>query len=87
MDASNLGRGDASLRDYFCYLMLDFVTVDRDLSEVALAATLVLSRRLGLHERFAELAQKELSLGKKAFAKIDKEAETLLAKTAAAQPS
>jgi Zn-dependent protease with chaperone function len=77
---------DASLRDYFCYLMLDFVTVDRDLSEVALAATLVLSRRLGLHERFAELAQRELSLGKKAFTKIDKEAETLLAK-AAAQPS
>lgn len=84
----DLTLGDASLRDYLCYLMLDFATVDRDLSEVALAAALVLSRRLGLKERFAELAQKELSLGKKAFARIDKDAESLLAKTAVpAQPS
>jgi hypothetical protein len=65
--------------------MLDFVTVDRDLYDVALAAVLVLSRRLGLKERFAELAQKELALGKKAFAKIDKDAEALLAKLEAAQ--
>ena len=79
-----LTNGDPSMRDYFCYLMLDFVTVDRDLSEVALAAALVLSRRLGLKERFAELVQQELSLGKKAFAKIDKDAESLLARTEAA---
>ena len=55
--------------------MLDFVTVDRDLGDVALAAAIVLARRLGIDKRFAELAQKELTLGKKAFAKIDKEAE------------
>ncbi len=82
-----LERGDATLRDYLCYLMLDFVTVDRDLGEVALAAALVLARRLGVDKRFAELAQKELTLSKKAFAKIDKDAEAILAKTEAAQPS
>ena len=55
-----MAQGDATLRDYFCYVMLDFVTVDRDLGDVALAAALVWSRRLNLKERFADLAQKEL---------------------------
>jgi hypothetical protein len=82
-----LDRGDASLRDYLCYVMLDFVTVDRDLGEVALSAALVAARRLGLDKRFGELAQKELALGKKAFARIDKDAEAILAKTEAAQQS
>ena len=64
--------------------MLDFATVDRDLGDVALSASIVLSRRLGIDKRFAELAQKELTLGKKAFAKIEKDAEAILAKTEAA---
>jgi Zn-dependent protease with chaperone function len=82
-----LYRGDSSFRDYFCYLMLDFVTVDRDLGDAAVAASIVLARRLGIDERFAELAQKELTITKKAFAKIDKEAEAILAKTEAAEAS
>jgi Zn-dependent protease with chaperone function len=84
---SELERGDSSLRDYFCYLMLDFATVDRDLGDVALSASIVLARRLGIDKRFAELAQKELTLGKKAFAKIDKDADAILAKTEAAAAS
>lgn len=83
----DLHRGDPSLRDYVCYLMLDFVTVDRDLGDVALSAAIVLARSLGIDERFAELAQKELTLGKKAYAKIDKAAESLLARTEASQTS
>lgn len=84
---SEIERGDSSLGDYFCYLLLDFATVDRDLGDVALSASIVLARRLGLTQRFAELAQKELTIGKKAFAKIDKEAEAILAKTEAAHPT
>jgi Zn-dependent protease with chaperone function len=84
---SALDRGDSSLRDYFCYLMLDFATVDRDLGDVALSASIVLARRLGFDKRFAELAQKELTIGKKAFAKIDKDADAILARTEATQPS
>jgi hypothetical protein len=84
---AEVSDGDASLHDYLCYLMLDFVTVDRDLGDVALSAAIVLARRLGIDKRFAELVQKELALGKKAFAKIDKEAEAILARTAAAQQS
>jgi Zn-dependent protease with chaperone function len=36
---SELDRGDSSLRDYFCYLMLDFATVDRDLGDVGMSAS------------------------------------------------
>jgi len=77
----DLDAGDASLRDYICYLMLDFVTVDRELGDPALSAAIVLARRLGLDKRFAELVQKELGLGKKAFARIDRDAESILART------
>jgi hypothetical protein len=74
-----LDRGDASLADYLCYLMLDFATVDRDLGDVALAAAIVQARRLGIEDRFAEIAQKELAIGKKAFAKIVKNADDTIA--------
>ena len=84
---SEIERGDSSLRDYFCYLMLDFVTVDRDLGDVALSAAIVKARQLGIDKRFAELAHKELAIGKKAFAKIDKDAESILAKAEAAPAS
>ncbi|MBI3408997.1 MAG: M48 family metalloprotease [Planctomycetes bacterium] len=76
-----IGASDAALQDYYCYVMLDFVTVDRDLGDAALAAALVLSRRLKLQSRFATIAVKELSLGKKQFGKIEREAEEVLAKT------
>lgn len=73
-------NGDSALRDYYCYVLLDFVAVDRELSETALAATLVLSKRLGLESRFTEIAAKELGLGKKQFNKIIREAEEIVAK-------
>lgn len=78
---ADLDRGDDALRDYACYLMLDFASVDRDLGDPAVAAAVVLARRLGIDARFAELAPKELGIGKKAFAKLDRDAEALLAKT------
>jgi hypothetical protein len=84
---AEIDRGDPSLSDYFCYLLLDFVTVDRDLGDVALSAAIVLATRMKIDKRFAELAQKELTLGKKAFAKLEREAESLLAKTEAAHQS
>ncbi|MSU80508.1 MAG: hypothetical protein EXS16_20770 [Gemmataceae bacterium] len=73
-------QAHASWRDYLCFVMLDFVTVDRDLGDVALASAIVLSRKLGLDERFIELAQKELGMTKKAFAKVEKDADGILVK-------
>jgi Zn-dependent protease with chaperone function len=78
----DLEAGDDSLRDYACYLLLDFASVDREMGDPAVAAALVFGRRLGIQARFAELAQKELGIGKKAFARLDRDAESLLAKTA-----
>lgn len=82
-----LEAGDETLRDYVGYLLLDFISVDRELGDPAIAAALVLARDLGLDKRFTELIQKELGVGKKAYAKLDKDAETILAKTDRAHQS
>lgn len=71
---------DTAMRDYYCYVLLDFVTADRDLEELPLAAALVLSEQLGLRDRFAEIATKELRLRKRQFQKIDRQKEELLTK-------
>jgi len=80
---SELERCDSSVRDFICYLMLDFITVDGDLGDVALAGAIVLARQLGIDQRLAELVQKELAIGKKAYARTEKDAAAILAKTQA----
>lgn len=69
-----------TVRDYFCFVMLDFATADRDLEELPLAATLTLAESLGLAKRYRELAGKELRLRKKQLDKIDQQKDNLLAK-------
>ena len=78
--ADEIKNADPSVQDYFCYVLLDFVTVDRELLETALAAALVLGRQLDLTDRLAEIAQKELGIGKKQFGKIEREADVLVAR-------
>ncbi len=78
----DLRLGDKPMRDYYCFVLLDFVTADRDLEELPLAAALVLSERLGLKRRFVEIARKEMRLRKKQIEKIDEEKDSLLAKAA-----
>lgn len=80
--AEDIRSDDAPLQDYYCFVLLDFVTVDRDLEELPLAAALLLSEKLGLKERFAELARKELRLRKKQFDKIDSQKADLVANAA-----
>jgi hypothetical protein len=81
--AELLKTDDQPLLDYYCYVLLDFVTADRDLEEMPLAAALQLSEKLGLKHRFAEVAKKELRLTKKQLEKIDQAKESLLKKVAA----
>ncbi len=71
---------DAQMRDYYCYVLLDFVTSDRDLEEYPLAAALALTEKLGLKDRFAEIAARELRLRKKQLHKIDQDKDNMLAK-------
>jgi Zn-dependent protease with chaperone function len=80
MLGEDLRTDDPPMQDYYCYILLDFVTADRDLEELPLAASLVLAERLGLKERFGEIAKRELRLRKKQWESIDQEKESLLAK-------
>jgi hypothetical protein len=57
-----LRLGDAKLRDYLCYVLLDFAKADPELDEVPLAAALELSRQLELDAQFEKLAAKELKM-------------------------
>lgn len=71
---------DKPLQDYYCYVLLDFVTADRDLEEMPLAAALVLTDKLGLKDRFMEIAKRELRLRKKQLNRLDQQKDELLAK-------
>jgi len=69
---------DDHLKDYYCYVLLDFVAADPDLEDAPLAAAIVLPRTLGIYEQFAKIAAKELNLNKKQFEKIEQNADKLL---------
>ena len=74
-----LADSEPTLRDYVCYVLLDFVTADRDLTEPALASRLELCRRLDIVGRFGEVVVKELGLAKKQFAKLERDAAAMVA--------
>ena len=78
---------DASVRDFFCYVVLDLVAVERELEDVPLARGLVLADELGLEGRFAELAGKELGLSKKALAAARAGAAGLVARVVGEAPA
>ena len=78
--AMGLHTDDQPMQDYYCYVLLDFVTADRDLEELPLAAALLLTENLGLKDRFLELVRRELRLRKKQLETIDQDKESLLAK-------
>lgn len=78
--AGDLRTPDLRLQDYYCYVLLDFATADRDLDEAPLAASLLLADRVSLAERFEPIARKELGLGKKQFDKLRRDAEKIVAR-------
>lgn len=69
---------DAStgIRDYFCYLLLDFSAVDPDLELEPLKAAFVLTSELGWDERMETLAVKELKVKKRDAQRLRGEART-----------
>jgi hypothetical protein len=62
--------GDHALRDYYCYVVIDFVAVDREVLDAALIRGLCMFANLDWDDRLAELAAKELGLRKKEMEKI-----------------
>jgi hypothetical protein len=74
-----LGTEDDRTREYFCYVLLDFVTADPELDEMPLAAALEMSRRLGFDAQFEKLAAKELKLKVRDLRKLKEQAAEMLA--------
>jgi peptidase M48-like protein len=71
---------DGRLRDYVCYLLLDFAAADAELDDLPLAATLGWSQRLGLDGPFEKLVVKELGVKPRALKKLTQQAAELLQK-------
>ncbi len=74
---------DPKLREYLCYVLLDFAKVDPDLEEMPFAAALELSRQLGLDAQFEKLAAKELKLKVRDLRRMKEQATEMLAKAEA----
>ncbi len=78
--AEAIRTDDPAMQDYYCYVLLDFATADRDLEELPLAAALALADKLDVKNRFREIARKELRLRQKQLDKLDEEKEEMLKK-------
>ena len=78
-----LNLTDARLREYLCYVLLDFAKVDPELEDMPLAATIHLSRQLELDTQFEKLAAKELGLKVRDVKRIKEQAAEMLAKAEA----
>jgi len=71
---------DPKLREYLCFLLLDFATADPELDDMPLVAALDLSRQLDLDAQFEKLAAKELKMKLRDVRKLKEQAAELLAK-------
>jgi hypothetical protein len=59
-----------TIHDYFCFLLLDFVTSDRDLEDLPLAQAFCVAHLLGITDRFSERVHKELKIGKRQLKRV-----------------
>lgn len=70
---------DPRLREYFCYVLLDFTKVDPELDDLPLAAALEFSRKLDLDAPFEKIAARELKLKLRDLRKLKENAAERLA--------
>ena len=77
---ADIATDDDQLCDYYCYVLLDFVTADSSLDEFPLAAAMLLARELKLEDRFAGIALKEMRLRKKQLEAVQQQATELVKK-------
>ena len=68
----------ASLKEYFCFLLLDLATCDPDLEEAVLAAAFQVADRFGLTTEFRSLSSSQLKIGKRSLSRVMKEAEQIV---------
>ena len=72
----DLHEADASVRDYLCYTLIDFVVADPELEHEALRAAFRLAARCGWSDRLESLAAKDLKLRRRELQKLRAEAES-----------
>lgn len=72
---AELGKADASVRRYACYVLLDLGTVDPEIGDDTLRAALACARSVGIAELFLEIATEELKLTKKAITRLRRDAD------------
>ena len=80
---AELKSSDARLREFLCYVLLDFAKVDPDLEDMPLAAGLELSRQLELETQFEKLTARELKMRVRDLRRIKEQAAEMLAKAEA----
>lgn len=74
------GELDPKLREFLCFVLLDFVTADPALDDLPMAAALQFTRTHNLDAQFEKLAAKELKLKLKDLRALKEQATALLAK-------
>jgi Peptidase family M48 len=62
------------------YLLLDFVSVDQDLKEPALAHAISVAGRLGFKDHFCEVARRELRMRKKQMDELESQGAAIIEK-------
>jgi Zn-dependent protease with chaperone function len=77
--APQLRHAHSSVRDYFAFVLLDFVAAERELGEPLIAAVLTIADTLQMKERLLELLRQELKLRKTQLDKIDDRKASILA--------
>lgn len=63
-----------NVRDYFCYLLLDFAAVDPELEDEPLKAVYLLAQKVEWEDRLEALSVKELKLKKRDAKRVREEA-------------
>ena len=74
---------DPKLREYLCYVLLDFAAADPELDELPVAAAWDWSRRLGLDAAFEKLLVSDLGLKPRAVKRLSQQAAELLQRAGA----
>jgi hypothetical protein len=81
--ARKVADADASVRDYVCFLLLDFAAADPTLEDVPLAHVLRVAESMSLRDRLEELAHRELRVTKKTLTTLRQTGPDLLARAGA----
>lgn len=75
---AQVNQANASLKEYYAYVLLDFALCDPDLGEPASGLVLDLAEQLGIQEFVAKAFKKEMELSEKKFDEFAKNAASAL---------